>query len=153
MDFLFLWLYSPILGLAASMKLFVLFRILDLGPVSWTPWTGDQLIARLLRVYPRWYHSMDSGHFYILGLSVGFHYLHYFCPPLALIIKEFTVYSMQLCSQICMSGGHGFHCWYWVAGDSVTNVTSIVSAWLHYDLFAPCLTPQHGLPSQWYHGI
>jgi apolipoprotein N-acyltransferase len=38
-------------AIAASMKLSVLFWLLDLGH-GWTPWTGDQLVARPLLPAP-----------------------------------------------------------------------------------------------------
>jgi hypothetical protein len=39
-------------ALAASMKLSVSFRILDLGQSAGLPWTGDQLVARPLLTAP-----------------------------------------------------------------------------------------------------
>jgi hypothetical protein len=50
----FLWLYSPILGLGHLHKTFHFTSVTRSTRVSRTPWTGDQLIARLLHVCPGW---------------------------------------------------------------------------------------------------
>jgi hypothetical protein len=50
--FLFLWLYSPILGLGCLNKTFRFISVTRCRTVSRTPWTGDQLVARTLLTAP-----------------------------------------------------------------------------------------------------
>jgi hypothetical protein len=49
-----LWLYSPILGLGRLHETFRLISVTRSRTVSRTHWTGDQLVARPLRVCPGW---------------------------------------------------------------------------------------------------
>jgi hypothetical protein len=44
--FIFLWLYSPIVGLGGLHKTFRFLSVTRSRTVSRTPWTGDQLVAR-----------------------------------------------------------------------------------------------------------
>jgi hypothetical protein len=52
--FFFLWLYSPILGPGRLHETFRFISVTKSRTVSRTPWTGDQLVARPLHVWPRW---------------------------------------------------------------------------------------------------
>jgi hypothetical protein len=52
--FFSLWLYSPILGLGRLHETFRFISVTRSRTVSRTPWTGDQLVARLLLVCPGW---------------------------------------------------------------------------------------------------
>jgi hypothetical protein len=52
--FFFLWLYSQILGLGRLHETFRLISVTTSRTVGRTPWTGDQLVARPLRVCPEW---------------------------------------------------------------------------------------------------
>jgi hypothetical protein len=50
--FFFIWLYSPILDLGRLHETFRFISVTRSRTVSRTPWTGDQLVARPLRVCP-----------------------------------------------------------------------------------------------------
>jgi hypothetical protein len=50
--FFFLWLYSPILGLDRLHESFRFISVTRSRRVGWTPWTGDQLVARHLLTAP-----------------------------------------------------------------------------------------------------
>jgi hypothetical protein len=47
-----LWLYSPILGLSRLHETFRFISVTRSRTVGWTPWTGDQLVARPLLTAP-----------------------------------------------------------------------------------------------------
>jgi hypothetical protein len=46
------WLYSPILGLGRHHETFRFISVTRSRTVGWTPWTGDQLVARTLLTAP-----------------------------------------------------------------------------------------------------
>jgi hypothetical protein len=56
----FLWLYSPILGLGRLHETFRFISVTRFRTVGWTPWTGDQLVARPLLTTPGDYDDDDG---------------------------------------------------------------------------------------------
>jgi hypothetical protein len=52
--YFFPWLYSPILGHGRLHETFRFISVTRSRTASRTPWTGDQLVARPLRVCPGW---------------------------------------------------------------------------------------------------
>jgi hypothetical protein len=52
LNFFFLWLYSPILGLGRLHETFRFISVSRFRTVGRTPWTGDQLVARPLLTVP-----------------------------------------------------------------------------------------------------
>jgi hypothetical protein len=61
----FLWLYIPILGLGRLLETFCFISVTRARTVGRAPWTGDQLVARPLRVCPGWlWRSWGNGRFW-----------------------------------------------------------------------------------------
>jgi hypothetical protein len=53
-DFIFLWLYKPILGLGRLHETFRFISVTRSRTVGGTPWAGDQLVARPPANCPGW---------------------------------------------------------------------------------------------------